>query len=108
MKFISSTLITLALSALAAVAVPATSPANELERRAEACRVRVDGARCRRTPSSSDIIGEFFTGNTPTFTCKSTGPTVSGTKTTIGGVACFVSDSLLDLPCPNNLPACPV
>lgn len=63
MKFISSTLIALALSALTAVAMPATSPANALEKRSEKCRIVADGARCRRTPSSNDIIGEFFTGN---------------------------------------------
>ncbi|KAJ6473722.1 hypothetical protein C8R45DRAFT_935838 [Mycena sanguinolenta] len=63
MKFISSTFITLALSALAAVAIPATNPENELEKRAEKCRIILDGAQCKRTPSSSDTIGEFFIGD---------------------------------------------
>jgi hypothetical protein len=64
MKFLSSTLATLSLSIIAALATPETSPAGALERRAQKCRVNADGARCRRTPSlSADAIGEFFVGD---------------------------------------------
>ncbi|KAJ7937034.1 hypothetical protein B0H13DRAFT_1943954 [Mycena leptocephala] len=118
MKFISSTLITLALSALAALAMPmdGTSHANALEKRAsEKCRIVADGSRCRRSASTSaDIIGQFAVGATPTFTCSTTGTTVDGsniwdrTTITIGGsaVKCFVSDTLVALPCPGGLPPC--
>ncbi|KAJ6567604.1 hypothetical protein DFH09DRAFT_1155853 [Mycena vulgaris] len=113
MKFISSTLITLALSTIAALAVP-TSPANALQKRSEKCRITGDGSRCRRTPhTNADIIGEFALGATPTFTCFSVGDPVGNgnwdrTTITIKGTAipCFVSDSLVALPCPNELPKC--
>ncbi|KAJ7855245.1 hypothetical protein B0H13DRAFT_2673203 [Mycena leptocephala] len=115
MKFISSTLITLALSALAALAMPATSPANALEKRAEKCEIVVDAAPCSRSPSlSADIIGEFFIGDTPTFSCFAIGESADGSRvwdrTTklIGDVAveCFVPDALVALPCPGGLPEC--
>ncbi|KAJ7234562.1 hypothetical protein C8J57DRAFT_1249123 [Mycena rebaudengoi] len=100
MKFMSSILITLALSALAALAVPATSLANELEKRRE---LKYVGSAWTVLDAGGHqalliSVANFLLGT-------STGPTVSGTKTTIGEVACFVLDSLLDLPCPNNLPA---
>ncbi|KAJ6567605.1 hypothetical protein DFH09DRAFT_1155859 [Mycena vulgaris] len=114
MKFISSTLITLALSTIAALAVP-TSPANALQKRSEKCRITTDSSRCRRTPHlNADIIGQFSIGATPTFTCVSTGDPVNGvtnwdrTTITIKGTAipCFVSDTLVALPCPNGLSTC--
>ncbi|KAJ7892888.1 hypothetical protein B0H14DRAFT_3427808 [Mycena olivaceomarginata] len=115
MKFLSSTLATLSLSIIAALATPETSPAGALERRAQKCRVNADGARCRRTPSlSADAIGEFFVGDTPSFACFSIGDAVDGstvwdrTTKTVGGsvVNCFISDTLIDLPCPGNLSQC--
>ncbi|KAJ7682053.1 hypothetical protein DFH06DRAFT_286276 [Mycena polygramma] len=110
MQFISSTLIALALSTLAALAAP-----NALEKKAEKCRIVADGSRCRRSASTSaDIIGQFAVGATPTFSCYTTGTTVDGsniwdrTTINIGGsaVQCFVSDTLVALPCPGGLPHC--
>ncbi|KAF8186985.1 hypothetical protein K438DRAFT_1765141 [Mycena galopus ATCC 62051] len=115
MKFISTTLITLALSVIAAFAVPATSPVNTLEKRSEKCKIVANGARCRKSPSTSaTIFGEFFTGDEPTFSCFSIGTSVSGStvwdRTTVtlasGTVECFVSDTLVALPCPGGLPEC--
>ncbi|KAJ7197732.1 hypothetical protein GGX14DRAFT_667420 [Mycena pura] len=105
MKFISTPLFTLALAAFA-VANPL-----EVEKRSEACVITGAGSRCRRSPNtSSDIIGEFQAGKSVTFSCTTTGPSVSGNthwdRTTIGGVQCFVSDSLVAGPCPVGLPAC--
>ncbi|KAF7323628.1 Pc22g16310 protein [Mycena kentingensis (nom. inval.)] len=98
---------------LAVLSAAASVTANplEVEKRAQACRITGDGARCRRSPNTgSDIIGQFGLGATPTFTCVSTGETVSGNsnwdRTTINGVACFVSDSLVALPCPGGLTGC--
>ncbi|KAJ6560240.1 hypothetical protein B0H19DRAFT_1069912 [Mycena capillaripes] len=117
MKFISSTLLALALS-FSALAMPTdgTSPvANALSKRSEKCTINGDGSRCRRSPSTSaDIIGQFAVGATPTFSCWTTGTTVDGsdiwdrTTITIGGsaVTCYVSDTLVDLPCPGGIPHC--
>ncbi|KAJ6460106.1 hypothetical protein C8R47DRAFT_1327767 [Mycena vitilis] len=88
---------------------------NTLEKKSEKCRIVSDGSRCRRSASTSaDIIGQFAVGATPTFSCYTTGTTVDGsniwdrTTITIGGskVNCFVSDTLVALPCPGGLPHC--
>ncbi|KAJ6487899.1 hypothetical protein C8R45DRAFT_260526 [Mycena sanguinolenta] len=102
------TLFTLALCALA-FAGPA--PAPEIEKRSEKCKIVGDGARCRRSASlDADIIGEFFVGDTPTFTCttlNSDGFWDRTTKTIHGSVVeCFVSDTLVAAPCPGGLPDC--
>ncbi|KAJ7896369.1 hypothetical protein B0H14DRAFT_3853724 [Mycena olivaceomarginata] len=113
MKFISQTLVTLTLYTLASSAAPATSPANVFEKRAESCTITADGARCRHSASSTaTILGQFAIGTSHTFACQFTASDGSGVwdRTTItlgsGTVNCFVSDSLVALPCPIGLPAC--
>ncbi|KAJ7738124.1 hypothetical protein B0H16DRAFT_1570884, partial [Mycena metata] len=110
MKFVSSSLIALALSA-SVLGLPGQ---NIVEKRSLKCAITGNGARCRRTPTSSDILGEFSIGDSPTFTCTKKGPSENGPsghndvywdRTTVKGVACYVSDSLVALPCP-GLPAC--
>ncbi|KAJ7464309.1 hypothetical protein B0H11DRAFT_2052066 [Mycena galericulata] len=112
MKLISSALITLVLSVTSILAFPG---ANVVKKRSEKCAILVNGARCRRTPTSSDILGEFFIGDSPTFTCTTTGPSENGPtitgdvfwdRTTVNGVACYVSDALVAAPCPAGLPSC--
>ncbi|KAJ7030480.1 hypothetical protein C8F04DRAFT_1113148 [Mycena alexandri] len=111
MKLISSALITLVLSVTSTLALPGE---NIVTKRSKKCAITGNGARCRRTPTSSDILGEFFIGDSPTFTCTTTGPSENGPsatddvfwdRTTVNGVACFVSDSLVAAPCP-VLPDC--
>ncbi|KAJ7922221.1 hypothetical protein B0H13DRAFT_1983707 [Mycena leptocephala] len=108
MKFISHTLITLALYAL---------PANVLEKRAESCKITGNLARCRRSASTSaTIFGEFAAGTTHSFSCTTIGSDgivcirLRWDRTTItlksGTVNCFVSDSLVATPCPSGLPRC--
>ncbi|KAJ7936862.1 hypothetical protein B0H13DRAFT_1946042 [Mycena leptocephala] len=112
MKFILHTLITLALYALSSSAVPATSPANVLEKRAENCKITGNLARCRRSASTSaTIFGEFAAGTTHSFSCTTIGSDgFFWDRTTItlksGTVNCFVSDSLVATPCPVGLPDC--
>ncbi|KAJ7355311.1 hypothetical protein DFH08DRAFT_1052156 [Mycena albidolilacea] len=112
MKVISSAFITLALSVTSILALPGE---NVPEKRSSACAITGNGARCRRTPTSSDILGEFFIGQSPTFSCRATGPSENGPsgtndntwdRTTVNGVPCFVSDSLVAGPCPFVLPNC--
>ncbi|KAJ7631482.1 hypothetical protein B0H17DRAFT_1283539 [Mycena rosella] len=110
MKFVISSLIALALSATTALALPGK---NVVEKRSLKCAITGNGARCRRTPTSSDILGEFFIGDSPTFTCTKKGLSENGPsghndvywdRTTVKGVACYVSDSLVALPCPGEYP----
>ncbi|KAJ6559573.1 hypothetical protein B0H19DRAFT_104164 [Mycena capillaripes] len=75
MKLISSALITLVLSVTSILALP---DENIVEKRSPKCAITGNGARCRRTPTSSDILGEFFIGDSPTFTCTKKGPSESG------------------------------
>ncbi|KAF7378435.1 hypothetical protein MSAN_00270400 [Mycena sanguinolenta] len=112
MKLISHTLVTLALYALSSSAVPATSPANALEKRAENCKITGNLARCRRSASTSaTIFGEFAAGTTHSFSCWTIGSDGNiWDRTTItlesGKVNCFVSDTLVAGPCPSGLPEC--
>ncbi|KAJ7037298.1 hypothetical protein C8F04DRAFT_1093180 [Mycena alexandri] len=110
MKLISSALITLVLSVASTLALPG----ENIAKRSKKCAITGNGARCRRTPTSSDILGEFFIGDSPTFTCTTRGPSENSPsatgddfwdRTTVNGVACFVSDSLVAAPCP-VLPSC--
>ncbi|KAJ7796685.1 hypothetical protein B0H14DRAFT_2619664 [Mycena olivaceomarginata] len=105
MKLLSHAFVILALYALSSSASPATSPANVLEKRAEKCKIHGNLARCRRSASlSATIFGEFAAGTTHTFSCWTIGS--DGAMTTItlksGRVNCFVSDSLVALPCPGT------
>ncbi|KAJ7899305.1 hypothetical protein B0H14DRAFT_2556866 [Mycena olivaceomarginata] len=75
MRVISSAFVILALSVTSILALPGE---NVPEKRSSACAITGNGARCRRTPTSSDILGEFFIGQSPTFSCRTTGPSENG------------------------------
>ncbi|KAJ7614275.1 hypothetical protein DFH06DRAFT_1484376 [Mycena polygramma] len=56
--------------------------------------------------TSGTVIGSFAVGENPTFACWSLGDVLNGDalwdRTTINGATCYVSDSLVSLPCPRK------